>query len=122
MSKPLHPVIGPQEHVALLSSDLSQFRLRRTQRYAAINVLLLTWKDTDLDIADEVDQLKQVFREHFAYFVWHYHIPSENSQTQLALRVVQFISNFGGNDDNLVLVYYGGHGGPAMGTECIWSA
>ena len=112
----------PQHQTAILSSELSRFRPRRTQRYAAINVLLLTWKDTDLEIADEINRLERIFREHFNYFVWHYHIPSRDPQTQLALRVVQFINNFGGKDENLILLYYSGHGGPAKGTECIWSA
>jgi hypothetical protein len=122
MSQRPDSVAGTQHQTALLSSEISLFRPRRTQRYAAVNVLMLTWKDNDLEIEDEVIRLERIFREHFNYFVWHYHIPSRDPQTQLALRVVQFINNFGGNDGNLILVYYSGHGGPAKGTECIWSA
>ena len=105
-----------------LTSTLTRFQPYRAQRYAAINVLLLTWADSDFDNTDEVDRLGCVFREQFQYFVWRYHIPSKNAQTQLTLRVVQFPDNFGNDEGNLILIYYGGHGGPSKGTDCIWSA
>ncbi|TVY21098.1 hypothetical protein LARI1_G001967 [Lachnellula arida] len=111
------------DHEAKISTKLAEYRPRRIQRYSAVNVLLLSWKDSDLDCADEVNALGRMFEEHFNYSVWPYLLPSEDSQSKLALLVAQFLSRFGG-PDKLILVYYGGHGGPPVSTKspCTWAA
>jgi hypothetical protein len=106
-----------------ITTKLVEYRPRRTQRYLAVNVLLLSWKESDLDCADEVRELGQMFEDRFNYTVWPYLLPSKDSQSKLAVLVAQFLSEFGGSD-KLILVYYGGHGGPPVSTKspCTWSA
>jgi hypothetical protein len=116
-------LVPEDEHQRKISTELARYRPRRTQRYLAVNVLLLSWRDDDIGCAKEVDNLARMFEEHFNYFVWPYKIPSEESQRLLAVHVSQFLSQFGG-PDNLILVYYGGHGGPPVSEKspCTWSA
>jgi len=124
MSSLVNISITPKdEHESKISTELAEYRPRRLQRYLAVNVLLLSWKDSDLDCAEEVNALGRMFENHFNYSVWPYLIPSEESQSKLTILVAQFLSQFGG-PDKLILVYYGGHGGPPVSTKspCTWSA
>lgn len=63
----------------------------------------------------------------FGYQVWPYRIPSQDPEKALNLQVATFIDNFG-HEDNLIVVYYGGHGGggpkPKTKTKgpCTWAA
>ena len=105
-----------------ISSDLARYRPRRTKRYVFVNVLLLSWKDDDIGCGKEVEDLGRMFLDHFNYSIWPYKIPSKDAQTSLTLCVAQFIKNFGG-PENLILVYYGGHGGLASTrSPCTWAA
>ena len=94
-----------------LRTKLASYRHIRHQRYEAVNVLLLSWEDDDTDGAAEVEQLKRLFKESFNYTTCSYFIPSSKPQSSLNVRVASFIDAFGGAD-NLLIVYYGGHGGP----------
>jgi hypothetical protein len=111
-------------HETIISKELSRYRPRRSQWYSAVNVLLVMWKDDDIGVADEVDELARHFRE-FNFLVWLYQIPSENSQAQLQLHVAQFIRRCGSDGDNLIILHYSGHGGRTadrMSSGCVWSA
>jgi hypothetical protein len=124
MSSPVDINTVPEdEQQSEISIKLAEYRPRRTQRYLAVNVLLLSWKDSDLDCAEEVNELGRMFEERFNYSVWPYLVPSEESQSKLTVLIAQFLSQFGG-PDKLILVYYGGHGGPPVSTKspCTWSA
>jgi hypothetical protein len=108
-----------------ISEELSRYRLRRQQHYACVHVLLLSWKDSDIEVLGaEIKELARVFRQHFNYLVWPYHIPSQEPQTRLQLHVAQFIARYG-QEDNLVVVFYSGHGGRTIdrtNPACIWAA
>jgi hypothetical protein len=86
---------------------------------------MITWKEDDIGVADEVKQLAHLFRDQYNYFVWPYQIPSKAPQAELLLHIAQFIQRCGTDDGNLVILYYSGHGGRTadpMGSECVWSA
>lgn len=108
---------------ALISEGLAKYKHLRTKHYETVSVLLLYWKDDDLGCAAEVDDLGRVFRNDFNYSVGSYRIPSRDPQSSLNLKMAQFISECGG-DNNLIIVYYGGHGGleNPEETSCTWAA
>ena len=111
-------------HSKNIWKKLVDYRPIRHQRYAAVNVLLISWTDDDTNSAAEIRELKRVFRECFGYTVCSYLIPSINSQASLNYELATFVHAFGGAD-NLVLVYYGGHGGPRVEKDkspCTWAA
>jgi len=113
----------PVSHESLLAKELSDYRPRRARRYAAINVLLLSWEDDDIGVADEISALGDMFRHDFNYAVWPYKIPSQDAETSLNFTIARFVSSFG-REDSLIVVYYGGHGGPKVATKspCTWAA
>jgi hypothetical protein len=112
-----------RRHRETISKELERYRPHRAQKYVAAAVLLLTWKDTDLELGDEWDSLGKMFQLTFNYQVQRYSIPSVKSQLQLGIAVNVFLMEHG-KPDHLVIVYYGGHGGATKdgSTECEWWA
>jgi hypothetical protein len=108
-------------HEAVLSRDLIQYRPRRKQRYAFVNVLLVTWEEDDIGLTDEVERLADIFKTEFNYQVWPYKIPSYRSQEEFGGQIGKIVQLFS-HDDSLIIMYYGGHGGKGKDKECIWSA
>src|SRR3954469_16291299 len=96
-------------HESLLAKELSDYRPTRAPPYAAINVLLLSWEDDDIGVADEISALGDMFRHDFNYAVWPYKIPSQDAEISLNFTIARFVSSFG-REDSLIVVYYGGHG------------
>lgn len=105
-------------------TKLADYRNIRHQRYAAVNVLLISWKDDDTNSAAEIKQLKTIFQDSFNYTVYSYQIPSADSQASLNFLIASFLKDFGGLD-RLLVIYYGGHGGPRTErskSPCTWAA
>ena len=86
----------------------------RHQGYAAVNILLISWKDDDTNSATEIKQLQTLFQESFNYTVCLYQFPSIDSQASLNFQIASFLLASGG-PNNLLIIYYGGHGGPRTG-------
>jgi hypothetical protein len=106
-----------------LAAGVKSYAPRRTQRYLDVNVLLIYWKDSDLPSAKDAAQLTGLFQGHFNYRVHHYEIPCEDPARSLNYHLASFLNRYGGAD-NLVLVHYGGHGGPSSSepTAFLWAA
>lgn len=112
-------------HELVLTQELSRYRPRRSQRYTAVNVLIVTWIEDDIGVAGEVEELVRLFRSDFKYLVWEYRIPSDNAQSELQVHISQFIRQCGSDEDALILLYYSGHGGQTrdrMSSEFVWAA
>ncbi|KAH0558473.1 hypothetical protein GP486_004869 [Trichoglossum hirsutum] len=78
--------------------------------YKNVNALFITWKDDDLKCLEkEVLRLQSLFRDKFNYCTRSYQIPSQKSKTSLQLELATFV-NQNDSPENLVIVYYGGHG------------
>ena len=111
-------------HGKRIWTKLVDYRNIRDQRYAAVNVLLISWKDDDTNSAAEIKQLKTIFQDSFNYTVCSYQIPSADSQASLNYQIASFLKAFGGLD-SLLVIYYGGHGGPRTErskSPCTWAA
>ncbi|KAG5794073.1 hypothetical protein H9Q69_006860 [Fusarium xylarioides] len=110
-----------------IGDKLTEYRPLRTQRYASVNVLIITWKDHDLgvDFDREVAEVKDMFSQTFNYAIWPFRIPSQDPELSLNVCVDQFIKNFGGTDD-LLIIFCSGHGGGESNTQarspCTWAA
>lgn len=106
----------------LIAGGLARYQQRRVHRYAAVNVLLLTWKDDDIGVAAEVEKLEYMFRDVFNFQTWKYQIPSEGSAATLNAFIAQAIRIYG-NEECLLIVYYGGHGEESRNkSPCTWAA
>lgn len=88
--------------------------------YAAVHVLTLSWEDDDLGVITELLELQKVFETLFLFRTQVWKIPSDDSHILLNLRVIQFLQAFG-SQENLVVIYYGGHGKMKDGGQCVFS-
>jgi len=81
----------------------------RDHPYSKVSVLLLSWKDDDLGVRREVNQLRSLFADTFNYDVDEWQLPS-GPRCYLALlnRLDEFTLDNGG-PDTLIIIYYGGH-------------
>ena len=89
-------------------------------RYHEVHVLLLSWEDDSLGVAKEISELDDVLRQAYNYRTEQWRIPGERSHNALATRLTAFLGDYE-TKDNLLIVYYGGHGCMNDNRQCVWS-
>ncbi|MCJ1315907.1 hypothetical protein MMC15_001227 [Xylographa vitiligo] len=78
--------------------------------YTRVGVLLITWEDDDMNLKkSEVDRLQAIFKNQFNFETQYFQIPPNKSDTALLAAVTNFANEYN-SPDNLMIVYYGGHG------------
>lgn len=93
-----------------LQTSITNFFPSNAYRYKEAHVLLLSWKDNDLGVIDEVQDLQGVFEESYQYTsVERWAIPSLKPHTKLEERLYDFKKEHS-SIENLLIVYYAGHG------------
>jgi hypothetical protein len=98
-------------------------------RNSRVGVLLLSFKDDDLGVFDEIATLKEVFESRYRYETETWLIPTNESEEALSRRIYQFRRKFcqtnrePNNPLPLLIVYYGGHSAKPLGggNACDWS-
>lgn len=89
--------------------------------YTGVSALLLRWEDDDLDVEREITVLSQTLQDCLGFDVGEWHIPSQNSTRALQARLYDF-QNLHQKEDELLIVYYGGHSDYDHRGRCIWKA
>lgn len=127
----VHPDRFDHKHidkVEIFSQDLQKaiansFPRPRTS-YTSVHVLLLRWAEDDLNVQEELTTLKRVFEDQFNFAAEQWDIPGLDSiQATRALqkKLYDFQDTHQGEDE-LLIVYYGGHGDPDRRGRSIWAA
>lgn len=84
---------------------------RKGRAYDAVGVLLISWQDDDLQVwTQEIEELRNIFRDQYHFEVDHYHIPTTTALTGLNYKTSEFAHRYD-SVHKLLIVYYGGHGG-----------
>lgn len=96
------------------------FPNRGRSRYREVHVLLLSWEEDNLGVIGELTELQTVFKDMYRFDTETWKIPNRKSHNSLVSRMTRFLDDFEA-DDNLLVVYYGGHGGMNDDRQCIWS-
>ena len=119
-------LIDYQSDVETLNSDyqscwsgiMDQRNGQRSSNYAKVVALLLCWKEDCHDMPNtqqEVEKLKSVLEKKFHYSAKIEYLDSKleniTLQSELNFMVAKFVREHGG-PNNLLIVYYGGHGKP----------
>lgn len=109
-----HDVLLSESHAAMqkLGNDLNEavqaaWPKRHNVRYSAVYCLLLSWKDDDLGVGREIKGLRHVFKDLYNFQVQGYQIPNSKPDRALKRRISDFLDVDG--QDNLLILYYGGH-------------
>ncbi len=88
-------------------------------RYRDVYVLLLSWEHDDLGVRTEVDELEELFQTVYRYRTDTWLIPSTKSHNALVRRIMQALEE-ADSSDQLLIVYYGGHGYMNEHRQCVW--
>ena len=109
----------PMQMQAQLEESARTRPSRPVSPYSNVDVLLLQWEGDDLQVDSEIKELDHVFasRCHFTTHRWD--IPSIDPEESLINRILQF--KRGKTENDLLILYYGGHAGGDP-QECIWAA
>ena len=89
--------------------------------YTGVHALLLRWEDDDLDVQREITLLSQTLTGCLNFEVEEWHIPSKNSTRALQAKLYHF-QEFHQKEDELLIVYYGGHSDYDRHGRSIWRA
>ena len=89
-------------------------------RYKAVHVLLLSWVDDNLGVLKEISELDGAFTSIYGYATEQGKIPSTRSHNSLAKQLTGFLERYE-SEENLLIVYYGGHGYMNDNRQCVWS-
>ena len=115
-----------EEAKARINSALSIEEWQIRNQYRSVFALLLYWEDGDhKGFQKEAETLGEVFTTEFRFEVGFFAIPTEQSHISLDKRINLLLTEYG-KSDNLLIVYYGGHGDPndEAGEEklAVWAA
>ncbi|KAK0516424.1 hypothetical protein JMJ35_001027 [Cladonia borealis] len=89
-------------------------------RYKEVHVLLLSWEDDRLGVTKEINELRSVLDQTYHYHTEEWKIPSRRSHNSLIRRLTDFLDDYE-SKENLLLVYYGGHGHLNDDRQLKWS-
>ena len=90
--------------------------------YARVHVVLLNWLEDDLGTINGLIELEELFKDWFDCSTEVWRIPSsEVAEFNLELKLCGVTEQYGGKDD-LLIVYYGGHGEEDPYHQTIWRA
>jgi hypothetical protein len=75
--------------------------------YKTVVVVLLYWKDSDLNFKSEADKLDVLFRDTFQYLVLRFEIPSVDSGVALSDKITEVNRGYS-TPHSLIIYHYGG--------------
>ena len=104
---------------ALTNAASAAFPSGRHSRYKGVYVLLLSWEMDNLGVIREIMELQEVFRSQYHFETEEWKIPSHKSHNSLSSRILNFVESYD-DKNNLLIIYYGGHGGMNDDRHCIW--
>lgn len=104
----------------LTSTAAAAFPNRGLSRYKGVHALLLSWEDDNLGVVAEIDELGDVLRSLYGFETETWKIPSQRSHISLAAKILGFLNDYE-SKENLLIVYYGGHGEINDDRQCVWS-
>lgn len=77
--------------------------------YDRVTALLIYWEEDDLNVAPEVEGLRDLLEGGFGFSTSTFKIPSKNSRIQLQCELSIFLRQYSLERRSLVIVYYAGH-------------
>ncbi|KAB8303021.1 hypothetical protein EYC80_006326 [Monilinia laxa] len=139
---PYHNISSPPSSISTNTHDISRARYhmkeletfavrveeaaarafpnRGRSRYAEVLVVLIKWEGSDVDTQPEFNALRSMFEICYGFTTDTWSIPSTHSHNKLMLQAVNYIEKHG-TEDNLIIIYYGGHAAIDNSRQAIWS-
>lgn len=90
------------------------------KRYKAVNVVMFHWEEDDIGVAPEVHELSAVFKDVYRFASVDLHLIPSRNPYKFVERALDDLKRGNSDKDNLLIVYYSGHGGLDKG-KLMWS-
>lgn len=130
----IHPITLNNSHIDSLhifiddiNRALSGALLPGGNAYTKVSVLFLRWADDvfinpglNNGVQGEIDDLERILVHDYGFTTEIYLIPSDDSQRSLQRKIFLFQEAHNSTDE-LLMVYYGGHGVLNKLNQSIWS-
>jgi hypothetical protein len=121
----LHTLVKYFETMAskrALDAEADDLSAPKGYPYRAVHVLLLEWEEDDLGVSRAVNDLRIVFEDTFGFEpVEYFKIPLRRSHNALEARLQEFKQQ-NSSKQNLLIVYYSGHGFLDLQNRMHWAA
>jgi hypothetical protein len=88
------------------------------KKYKGVHVLLLSWQLADSGFHEQLEELKKVFEDYYHYTTYDKLIPKNDAQRSLDNILSEFLAY--DDDENLLILYYGGHGDIDNVRQAVW--
>jgi hypothetical protein len=98
----------------------SIFPNRGRCRYNDVQVLLLRWEHDEMGVEYELDDLAVTFKNAYGFNTETWLIPTTQPHLALMGKAFKMVQDFG-QKDNLLIVYYAGHGGMNSSRQPLWT-
>jgi hypothetical protein len=94
-----------------------------TSRYKNVYVLILKWDDEDpnLPVSYETERLESVFRDVYFFQTETWDIPDMDCHDKVNQKILDFKRQGGNSQNDLKIVYYGGHGKLTRNGSLAWT-
>ncbi len=92
----------------------------RMNPYENVIALLISWKDDDLGVVEEINELKSIFRDTYKFSVETWAIPSGKWRCFNLVRKIQSLLESDDAQGTLFVFYYGGHAYQDGQSQPIW--
>jgi hypothetical protein len=90
-------------------------------QYTEVHALLLNWADDDLGTDEELLDFHAQLKEQFNFTAEIWKIPSKEAEYELERKLFH-VRAVHGEENKLLIVYYGGHGKINQNGQSIWQA
>ncbi|KAH7407907.1 hypothetical protein BKA64DRAFT_706308 [Cadophora sp. MPI-SDFR-AT-0126] len=128
ISAPTHDTSRTKYHINELSTFAQRLEEAATKifpnkgrsRYKDVQVLLLRWEQDTMGVQYELDDLAAAFAESYGFKTETWLIPSAQPHLALMGKAFKMVQDFG-TKDNLLIVYYAGHGGMNSSRQPLWT-
>ncbi|KAA8576133.1 hypothetical protein EYC84_006293 [Monilinia fructicola] len=116
---PYHNISSPPSSISTNTHDISRARyhMKELETFA---VRVEEWEGSDVDAQPEFNALRSMFEICYGFTTDTWSIPSTHSHNKLMLQAVNYIEKHG-TEDNLIIIYYGGHAVINNSRQAIWS-
>ena len=107
---------------ALSRAAIASFPNKRQRRYKHVHALLLYWEGDDLGVESEINTLWKVLYFEYGFDAFVEKIPILKSHNALSFQLSAYMADRSrDSQDNLLIVYYGGHAHMDEQKRCVFS-
>lgn len=102
------------------SEQLQKNQSRESSPYSEVHCLLFSWRETDIDVEDEIWELRSCLEFGLFWSVAKHQIPTTGPDNYIATQINGLLDSHGKNHNALLVIVYSGHSSVNNG-QMLWA-